>query len=156
MANKASEYQEAQEILIRALVHLSTGWTDRGYSFEHPDTGEHKYCIIGAIDKAMRELLHQPYRDDHMAGLILQIASLKTYNVSPVTVNDDMGYNHAIHLMAIAIEKVTEYVTCPHKAPTRLKLERVRELNLERTGAKTETSWGVQEDLRSESCRAGQ
>jgi len=103
-----SDLGRATRILLRALAHISTNYTARGFKVKTKDTPEPQTCLLGALDVASLELYSKHIRDDDLAVLLINSVALTQYKASAVTVSDDLGYAQVIRLFALTLERAFE------------------------------------------------
>jgi len=101
-----SDLGRAIRILIRALSHISTNYTNRGFKIKTKDAT--KVCLLGALDVASLELYSKHIHDTDIAVLLINTIALEKFKLSAVTVSDDLGYPQVIRLFALTLERAFE------------------------------------------------
>jgi hypothetical protein len=92
--------------LSRALSIISDRYTNQGYRVKQDD-GTCKVCIIGSINDASKELFGAAlsYPQQRATDLVQEHA-IRHFGISAVSVNDELGYQAVIKLLAITLEGV--------------------------------------------------
>lgn len=102
-------YESPVAIITRALVIISERYTNLGYKVKQDDGGLPKVCIQGALDEAYMSLYGiVKMRGNNPATDYVQNVALDAFNMSMVSVNDELGYKQTIKLLALTIERITQ------------------------------------------------